>query len=61
MAKTYFSNLFKKINIDENIINEDLKKLIKNKISIKEVNLSEIEFLTNKDKSDKEKVLNLLK
>ena len=26
MAKTNFSDLFKKINIDENIINEDLKE-----------------------------------
>ena len=59
--KLIFQIYSKKINIDENIISEDLKKLIKNKISIKEVNLSEIEFFLNQDKSDKEKVLNLLK
>ena len=59
--KLIFQIYSKKINIDENIITEDLKKLIKNKISIKEVNLSEIEFFLNQDKSDKEKVLNLLK
>jgi len=58
--KLIFQIYSKKINIDENIINEDLKKLIRNKISIKEVNLSEIEFFLNKDKSDKEKVSNLL-
>ena len=59
--KLIFQIYSKKINIEENIINEDLKKLIRNKISIKEVNLSEIEFFLNQDKSDKEKVLNLLK
>ena len=58
--KLIFQIYSSKINIDENIINEDLKKLLKNKISIKELNLSEIELLTSKDKSDKEKIFNLL-
>ena len=58
--KLIFQIYSSKINFDENIINEDLKKLIKNKISIKELNLSEIELLTSKDKSDKEKIFNLL-
>ena len=48
-----YNKYSKKIEIDQNIINEEMKKIIKTGLNINEINLSEIEVLSSSDKNDK--------
>jgi peptidyl-prolyl cis-trans isomerase SurA len=48
-----------KINIDEQAINLEIENLIKEKQSIEEFKLSEIEILLNNDENDKKKILSV--
>jgi parvulin-like peptidyl-prolyl isomerase len=51
----------KNIEIDENIIDKELKEYVKNNSSLKEFKISEIEILLNNDEMDNEKIINLQK
>ena len=52
--KLIFKLYSKKIDINENIINNELKKIIQNKNSFEEFKISEIEVFINNNKSDEE-------
>ncbi len=54
--KYIYQRYSNKINIDEKILNEELKDLINNKLRIEEFKLSEIEILINNDSNDSKKV-----
>ena len=56
--KFIYNNYSKKIEIDENIINDEIKKNIKNNQSLEEFKLSKIVFLKN-DNSDDLKITSL--
>ena len=51
----------KNIEIDENIIDKELKEYVQNNSSLKEFKISEIEILLNNDEMDNEKIINLQK
>ena len=57
--KLIFKLYSKKIDINKNIINNELKKIIQNKNSFEEFKISEIEVFINNNKSDEEKISNL--
>ncbi len=51
----------KNIEIDENIIDKELKEYVQNNSSLKEFKISEIEILLNNNEMDNEKIINLQK
>ena len=57
--KLIFKLYSKKIEINENKIKNELKKIIQNKNSFEEFKISEIEVFINNNKSDEEKISNL--
>ncbi len=57
--KLIFELYSKKIEINENIINEDLKKIIQNNKLIEEFKISEIEILSQNSKLNEEKILKI--
>ena len=48
-----YSKYANKIEIDENSITNEIDKILKNELTTKEVNISEIQILNNDDESDK--------
>ena len=61
MATIYIFKIFKKIEIDENLIDEEVKKIIKSSSQNQEVNLSEIEVLQDEKISNDELVSKIMK
>ena len=54
-----YNNYSKKISIDPNVIQEEIKKMIQDKKKIIKFNLSEIEISIENDGLDNEKIINL--
>ena len=57
--KFIFNNYSKKIEIDENIVNEEIKKMIENNQSLEEFKLSKIEIFLNNDNTDDLRITSL--
>ena len=53
MATTIYQKYSKKIDINESSINDEINKIINNKLMNKEVNLSEIQVLKNNNSEKK--------
>ena len=52
MATIYIFSILKKIDIDENSINEEVEKIIQSSLKNQEVNLSEIEIFQDEKTSN---------
>ena len=59
--KFIYSRYAKKIEIDENSVNEEINQIISKKTKIKEYNISEIEIMVNNNKSDEQIISDLKK
>ena len=57
--KFIYKKYAREISIDDNSINIEIEKIMKNKRNIEEYNLSEIEILNKNNIIDKEKILNI--
>ncbi len=57
--KLIYKKYAKEISIDDNSINLEIEKIMKNKINLEEYNLSEIEILLSNNTIDEQKILNI--